>query len=247
MTTEQKPAPKRMKLTIIKLGDKKEGVSKATGKPWASQPFQARTEDGQELWFSTFRTSLFDHIKPEAVIEADVEVKEDERGTTRNVGQLYENGQPVGGQAGGFGGKQWTPRGQSPEDRTSIEAQVGIKEIGEAIRADVKTIPADLVPLYWDWIRAKVRAVIAPSAPPPKAPPSATAAGPVATNPPVASGRKFANIGAVLQQANELGGMDKAACMAVWRKTWPEITDVAQIKNLEAAWTVLVKAEVVPE
>ena len=126
----------REKLTILevkepqKVGDKGAQMVK----------FRARGADGKELWYTTFRQSLFDSIKVGIELEVDVETETRTHNgteyTDRRVSQLYVDGQPVAvkGAGGrppfGFNGRK------SPEEIASIEQQVAAKLVAELWIAD---------------------------------------------------------------------------------------------------------------
>ena len=106
---------------VQKIGDK--GAEKLA--------FKAKNFEGKELWYSTFRKSLFPAIKDNVgkEIEADVEITNREVDgniyTDRKVTQLYVGGEAVAkGQPSkqGFQGYR-----DSPESRASIELQVCLK------------------------------------------------------------------------------------------------------------------------
>lgn len=87
---------------------------------------------GATYQYQSFRKSIFEFIKTGAVIDVDVEIGERDYGgqhyTDRKVVQLYQNGQPVGGQKQGFGGGYHS---KTPEEiafkRKSIEEQTAFK------------------------------------------------------------------------------------------------------------------------
>ena len=92
-----------------------------------------KASDGEkELWYFSFRNSLFDAIKQGETIDADVETStrewDGQEYTDRKVVQVYVNGQPLGGQK--------AYRGKSPEEIQSIKAQVAAKAITEMFVAD---------------------------------------------------------------------------------------------------------------
>jgi hypothetical protein len=113
----------RIKLTITEVKE-----VQLVGERGAQKlAFKAKSPDGKELEYFTFRTSLFDEIKKGAEIDAEVEVKTREYGdatfVNRQVSQIYKDGQPIGGR------KQrpdYSYR-DSPEARASIEAQSALK------------------------------------------------------------------------------------------------------------------------
>ena len=122
----------RRKLTVLevkppqKVGDK--GAEKVE--------FRAKWEDKDSgLKYLTFRKPLFDAIKPGAVLDAEVEIKDREFDgniyTDRNVVQLYQEGRPLGGPTAG---RQF---GRSPEERSSIERQVALKASIESVATKI--------------------------------------------------------------------------------------------------------------
>lgn len=123
----------KVKLTILQVKD----VQKVGEKQREKLSFQARDAEGKELWYFTFRTTLFDAIRngKDKEIEVDVEVKSREYdGTTywdRNVSQVYDaEGKPIAPvESKGQGSRQWY--GKSPEEIATIEAQVAAKIEGE--------------------------------------------------------------------------------------------------------------------
>jgi len=243
------PVKSRAKITVttVKPVEEKQGQKG----PYKLLKFQAKNEQGQEGWYSSFHQSLFEAIKPEAVLDADIESKETEYGMNRLVTQVYVDGQPLAGQkqgTGGYSGRQWQPK--DPLDRQSIEFQVAMKEAGESLRAGVIAKDSTIAHLYYGaLISLFERQGIKPNyqeQPSPKAQ-SVSGAAPGVQTPPAVSGRKFANIGAVLQQAWELGKIDSDACMKEWKKVWPSLNDPSQIKSPDIAWATLVKAKLVPE
>lgn len=131
----------RMKLFITTVND----VIKVGERQVDKLSFKAKeSEDGKELTYFSFRSSLFEAIKPKAIIEADVEMSSHEyEGTEyidRRVVQIYEDGQPLGGKKQGYQGGY---RGKSPEElEYSLRSQclsyckdlclgekIGVKEI----------------------------------------------------------------------------------------------------------------------
>jgi hypothetical protein len=136
MTLESK-----VKLNIVAVSEPKEVGTKGAKK----LTFKGIAPDGKEYLYQTFSTRLFDHIKPTAVIEADVDISTHEYDgntyTDRKVVQIYLNGQPVmeakqsGGVRGNYGGKpsmspeQWAEKDRI--ERRSIERQVSVKVAAE--------------------------------------------------------------------------------------------------------------------
>ncbi len=78
----------------------------------------------------------------------------------------------------------------------------------------------------------------------PKAPPNAPDAKPTAPTPPVASGHKLTTVEALKSAINEQGVTVEAA-MAAWKKFYPALKKIEDIKNFDAAWDWLVKEKVV--
>lgn len=119
----------RQKLTI--LGVKDVVKVKVGGKELEKLTFQARNQEGKDFWYSTLRTSLFDAIRNNKEIEADVKETETEYGTNRNVSEVYVDGKAMGA-VKGQGTRQWG--GKSPEEIASIEAQSRAKIEAEAAK-----------------------------------------------------------------------------------------------------------------
>ena len=163
MTTE--PIKARLKLTVtnVKPAEEKQG----TKGPYKILKFQAKNEQGQENWYSSFRSSVFDAIKPGETIDAEVETKETPRkdgtGTfiDHNVLQIFVDGQPLGGQkqGGGYAGRPY--QGKSPEERISIERQ---KSLDLAIQRAKPTDTDDQVlaraEKFFGWIHGDKGAVV---------------------------------------------------------------------------------------
>lgn len=124
-------ATEKIKLTVTEVSQPKPVGDKGARK----LEFKAKNPEGKELPYFTFSTRLFDYIKTGANMEVDVDIAQREYPTgsgnvytDRKVTQLYENGQPVGGQRqGGF-----SPR---PDNTASIEAQTAAKIGGELLVA----------------------------------------------------------------------------------------------------------------
>ena len=130
---------------VQKIGDK--GAEKLA--------FKAKNFEGKELWYSTFRKSLFPAIKDNVgkEIEADVEITNREVDgniyTDRKVTQLYVGGEAVAkGQPSkqGFQGYR-----DSPESRASIELQTAFKGVVELMVANIITRdePLGKVAIAW--------------------------------------------------------------------------------------------------
>ena len=143
----------REALTIIEIKDVKEVGTKGA----QVLAFKARGPDGKELWYSTFRKSLFDAIKPGESIAADVEVKTQEREgatfTNRQVNRVYVGEQPVAvkGQFQGYRNS-----GKSPEEIASIEQQVAVKALTELMVAGKIPIDSDEGALMLAWCRTRL-------------------------------------------------------------------------------------------
>ena len=128
---------------VQKIGDK--GAEKLA--------FKAKNFEGKELWYSTFRKSLFSAIKTNQEIEADVTIESKEVDgniyTDRKVTQIYEGGEAVAkGQPSkqGFQGYR-----DSPESRASIELQTAFKGVVELMVANIITRdePLGKVAIAW--------------------------------------------------------------------------------------------------
>lgn len=118
--------------------------------------FKAKAEADKELWYFTFRTSLFDVIKEGATINADVEISsreyEGNTYTDRRVVQIYVDGQPLGakGRGSSWGGK-------SPQEIASIESQVAAKLIIELRIAGIIEDEHDLYKQVLGWCSGKLK------------------------------------------------------------------------------------------
>ena len=123
----------RMILSVLEV---KEPI--AVGEKGAKKlGFRGRDKEGKEAWYFSFRNSIFDYIKLGTDIDVEVETSERKyQGNTyvdRKVTQLFVNGQPMGGQqASGQRGRY-----DSPEQRTSIEAQTAFKGVVELMVAGI--------------------------------------------------------------------------------------------------------------
>ena len=145
----------RIKLQITEVSEPKEVGQKGARKI----TFKAKDAQGKELPYFTFRTSLFDTIKIGTKIDAEVEVKtreyEGNTYTDRQVNQIFIDGQPAGGQR-----NQWQPRGESPEQRISIEQQVAAKIIAELRIAEkiLENSPEYKAMLAWCRVKLSAKA-----------------------------------------------------------------------------------------
>ena len=119
------------KLTVLDIKETRSvGNSKVTD-------FMAKGEDEKTLKYSFWGDTFGQHIKKDAVIEADVEMKESDKTDAegnhfinRTIKQIYVDGQPVSvKKPGGF-----VPRSISPEQQASIEGQVAAKIVSSTIR-----------------------------------------------------------------------------------------------------------------
>ena len=143
----------REQLKIIEVKD----IQKVGEKGAELLKFKAQGPDGKELWFQTFRKSLFDAIKAGVSIDADIEVKTEERNgteyTNRQVSQIYRGGQPVAvkGQFQGYRNS-----GKSPEEIASIEQQVAVKALTELMVAGKIPIDSDEGALMLAWCRVRL-------------------------------------------------------------------------------------------
>ena len=106
--------------------------------------FSATDEQGNTRDYSTIDDGVGKQLKVGATIEGNV--------TEKVVGdKTYYNVLPEKGK------KSFAPRGKSPEERASIEAQTAIKEIGELLRNN--SLPdeyADLGVAYFKWLRRHI-------------------------------------------------------------------------------------------
>lgn len=112
----------RIKLTVLETKEPQTVGQKGTKK----LAFKALNPESKELWYFTFRPTLFEYIKKDTEIDIDLEVTEREVDgniyTDRKITDLYIKGEAVGGEKkGGFS------QGDSPEKRASIEAQSAAK------------------------------------------------------------------------------------------------------------------------
>ena len=112
----------RIKLTVTSVEE-----PKAVGDKGAKKlQFKAKNPEGKELSYFTFSNRFFPSILKDAVIDADVETTTRETETAtytdRKVIQIYQDGQPVGGQKQG-----WRNYDDSPEKRRSIERQTSLQ------------------------------------------------------------------------------------------------------------------------
>ena len=135
----------RMKLKVTEVKEvKKIGQADAL-------PFLAAGPNGKRLSYVAWSKSIFEHIKKDAELDVEVDVKVSEKKdqftgenyVSRNVVQLYVDGKPLIVQKPNTG-RSW---GKSPEDlkleRASIEAQVAVKAItdleiaGRAVKVEL--------------------------------------------------------------------------------------------------------------
>lgn len=140
----------RTKLKVIEVKD-----PQAIGEKGAQKlVFKATNEESKELWYASFRTSLFQYIKPGELIEVDVDTKtrkyDDATYTDRNIIQLYIDGQPMGGQKGR--GLSFQVHDDSPERRASLENQSRAKCITELLKAGVITEDHFLTKKLMGWL-----------------------------------------------------------------------------------------------
>ncbi len=181
------PIKSKLALTITSLGE----VKKIGDKGAEKFSFKAKGADGKELWYFSFRASLFEALRANTNIEVDLETTTREVDgntyTDRKVTQIYVDGKPVAeDKQGSFGGgRPWQPQGKSPEERRSIERQ---KSLDLACQRSLTTSTTKqvlaLADEFFDWIHGKDATV----APLPKVPPSAPDAKPSVPIPPAVSG-----------------------------------------------------------
>lgn len=150
----------RMQLTITHVDE-----VKAVGTQGAQKlGFKAKTPDGKEIPFFSFRKSLFDIIKGNIgkAIDADVEITSKEvEGNTytdRKVNEIFVDGKPVAGESKGQGqGRPW--QGKTPEqiekERHSIESQQAIIAVTALLTAG-KPVPEATVAKYFRWIDSRL-------------------------------------------------------------------------------------------
>lgn len=157
----------RIKLQVTEVSEPKEVGQKGAKK----LSLKAKSPDGKELSYFTFRTSIFEFVKKDASLDAEVEVKTREYDgntyTDRQINQIFIDGNPVGGQA-----RQWQGRGDTPEQRQSIETQTACKIIAELRVADIlkDNSPEYQALLKWCGDRIIVKADIAQAKVKPKPP-----------------------------------------------------------------------------
>jgi len=100
----------RMKIEVLEVKERQQVGSKGAIK----LAFKGKVE-GKELWFFTFRSSLFDTIESSKIIDCEVDTSEREydgnKYTDRKVNQIFIDGKPIGGQKDYKGS-----RGKSPEE-----------------------------------------------------------------------------------------------------------------------------------
>lgn len=170
----------RIKLIVTEAKEPQEVGSKGAKK----LTFKGKSPDGTILSYFTFKTSLFEYIKKNAELDAEVEVKSREvDGNTyvdRQVQQLFVNGQPVGSVKGEFKPGGYS-RQSNPEERASIESQVAIKAITELLVGKVIALKDPLGEALTAWCTARVAKADAPEAP--KQATRGTAPGTAPTNP----------------------------------------------------------------
>ena len=131
------------RLTILEVND----IEKVGAKNIPKLGFRAKGVDSNEYPYFTFRTSLFDYIKKDTTIEADVETKTREyQGNIyhdRKVTEIYVGGQPVGEKKKAWGGSQ-----ESPAKQASIEGMFAVREVGDMIRAKIP-VEKQIEGRYW--------------------------------------------------------------------------------------------------
>lgn len=160
----------RKKLTVTEV--KQDELTGKDGRTYTKLSFKAINGDNTDLWYFTFSKALFDTIKVGAVLDAEVEVSENQYGTNRKVTQIYKDGQPVGNK----GGRSF---GRSPEQEKLIVRQTCLKCAVEARPgATIKEI-LDTAAIFDEWVNSKAEVkpetpkeqapVVANKAPEPKA------------------------------------------------------------------------------
>ena len=154
----------RIKLTVTEAKEPQEVGSKGAKK----LSFKGKSTDGKELWYFSFKTSLFDSIKKDAELDAEVETKSREvDGNTyvdRQVQQLFVDGQPVGStpQSRAQGGYS---RQSNPEERASIESQVAAKIVCELLVEKIINVTDTLGKALISWCSVRLTSGNAPEAP----------------------------------------------------------------------------------
>jgi len=141
----------RKNLTIIEV----KPVEKVGDKQIPKLSFKAK--DGEkELWYSSFRTSLFDAVKQGATIDADIEVKSYERDgesrLDRRLVQVYVNGQPLGGQKQRYGK---SPEELDQQARLMVLAYAKDLAVADKIPGGEITKQAGL---FYNWVKGNGKA-----------------------------------------------------------------------------------------
>ena len=229
----------REQLKIIEVKDVKPVGSKGA----ELLAFKAQGKDGKALWYRTFRRSLFDSIKVGATIEADVEVKTEEREgatyTNRQVSQVYIDGQPmaVKGQYQGF-----RANGRSPEEIASIESQVAAKIMSELVLGGKVAIDSEDGKMLLAWCRAKMALPAKGPTEPVKQVPSDNGSGGASQEQEVEIDMShIANIGEFLTRAQKHWPELKTK-KQIWDKL--EVSSEASIADLDVTWEHLVSVMV---
>jgi hypothetical protein len=122
--------------------------------------FIATGPDNKPLKYGAWSKQLYDFIKKDAAIDADIETKVSDKTdpagehyVSRKVAQLYVNGQPVIKKSPGAGGRAY---GKSPEEirieRQSIEAQVAVKAITD-LEVAGRIVKPELLTLRDNWLK----------------------------------------------------------------------------------------------
>lgn len=141
----------RIKLIVTEVKE----VQKVGEKQIPKLNFKAKDPEGKEHQYFSFRTSLFELIKSNAELDAEVDITTREYdGTTytdRKITQIYVDGQPVGGQK-----KPW---GKSPEmilveldARAKNTSLMSACELAKVDKIDIKTITKTAQEFY-EWLK----------------------------------------------------------------------------------------------
>ena len=128
----------RKNLTITEV----KSVEKVGKNQTPKLSFKAKDGD-KELWYFSFRTSLFEAIKEGQTVNADVETEQRGEYTNRRIVQIYVDGQPVVSKGSG------RSYGKSPEE---LEQQARLMILAYAKDLAVADkIPLEDIPKTADW------------------------------------------------------------------------------------------------
>ena len=119
-------------------------------------PFLAAGPNGKRLSYVAWSKSIFEHIKKDAELDVEVDVKVSEKKdqftgenyVSRNIIQLYVDGKPVIVQKQGPG-RSW---GKSAEELRSNEAMAAVQAI-TSLECAGKPVKPELLALRDSWLR----------------------------------------------------------------------------------------------